>query len=116
MGAYSRWALIRGWALINFHNFHQVVSLFCTQKSENNKTGSCCKAEFYLFIERFFKILRHLGLRRSLSLSLRSVSKLSGTSPVYFSFLRGRGWALINFSNIKGGRLFEMGAYLKLGA
>ena len=27
-----------------------------------------------------------------------------------------RGWALINFSYLKGGRLFEVGAYLRLGA
>ena len=43
----------------------------------------CPKAEFYLFIERFFKILRNLSLRGSLSLSLRSISKLSGT-PDFF--------------------------------
>ena len=27
-----------------------------------------------------------------------------------------RGWALINFSYLKGGRLFEVGAYSRLGA
>ena len=27
-----------------------------------------------------------------------------------------RGWALINFSYLQGGRLFEVGAYSRLGA
>ena len=27
-----------------------------------------------------------------------------------------RGWALINFTYLKGGRLFEVGAYSRLGA
>ena len=27
-----------------------------------------------------------------------------------------RGWALINFSYLKGGHLFEVGAYSRLGA
>ena len=31
-------------------------------------------------------------------------------------FLGGFGWALINFSYLKGGRLFEVGAYSRLGA
>ena len=31
-------------------------------------------------------------------------------------FYWGVGWALINFNYLKGGRLFEVGAYLRLGA
>ena len=98
--------------LLNFHNFHHVASLFCThhppppfplakkqtkKKTNKNKNPEvhCSKAEFYLFMERVFKILRNVGLRESHSLSLRSTSKLSGTPLVYFSFLRGRGWVLI---------------------
>ena len=42
------WALIRGWALrvLNFHNFQQVISLFCNKTINNNKTWRCTKAEF----------------------------------------------------------------------
>ena len=41
VGAFSRWALIRGWALIKFSPFSAiVVSLFC------NKTQRCNKARF----------------------------------------------------------------------
>ena len=48
------------------------------------------------------------------------MSKLSGTPFVHFSFLEVewaliRGLALINFSCLQGGRLFEVGAYLRLG-
>ena len=35
MGTYWRWALIRGWRLLNFHHFGQVESLFC-KKTINN--------------------------------------------------------------------------------
>ena len=72
--------------LLNFHNFHQVASLFCTQKITKRDVvpeNFTCS----LKIERFYKILRNLDLRGSLSLSPRSVNKLSGTPLVYFSFL-----------------------------
>ena len=40
VGAYSRWALIRGWALIKFSPFSaSVVCLFCNKTiNGNNKT------------------------------------------------------------------------------
>ena len=44
VGAYSRWALIRGGRLfeagrlLNFHHFRQVVSLFCNKTINNKKT------------------------------------------------------------------------------
>ena len=43
VGAYSRWALIRGWALIKFSLFSaSVVCLFCNKsKKGNNKTRRC---------------------------------------------------------------------------
>ena len=46
MGAYSRWALTRGWALIKFSPFSaSVVSLFCNKTiNGNNKTRRCNKA------------------------------------------------------------------------
>ena len=37
VGAYSRWALIRGWALIKFSPFSAVVSLFCNKTINNKK-------------------------------------------------------------------------------
>ena len=44
VGAYSRWALIRGGRLfeagrlLNFRHFQQVISLFCNKTINNNKT------------------------------------------------------------------------------
>ena len=48
MGAYSRWALIRGWALIKFSPFSTiVVCIFCKKTvNGNNKTRRCNKARF----------------------------------------------------------------------
>ena len=48
VGAYSRWALIRGWALIKFSPFSaSVVCLFCNKTiNGNNKTRRCNKASF----------------------------------------------------------------------
>ena len=47
-GAYSRWALIRGWALIKFSPFStSVVCIFCNKTvNGNNKTRGCNKATF----------------------------------------------------------------------
>ena len=48
VGAYSRWALIRGWALIKFSTFSaSVVCLFCNKTiNGKNKTRRCNKARF----------------------------------------------------------------------
>ena len=48
MGAYSRWALIRGWALIKFSTFSvRAVCLFCNKTiNGNNKTRRFNKARF----------------------------------------------------------------------
>ena len=48
MGAYSRWALIRGWALIKFSPFStSVVCIFCNKTvNGNNKTRRCNNAMF----------------------------------------------------------------------
>ena len=48
VGAYSRWALIRGWALIKFSAFSaSVVCLFCNKSiNGNDKTRRCNKARF----------------------------------------------------------------------
>ena len=48
MGAYSRWALIRGWALIKFSPFSRSVTcIFCNKTvNGNNKTRRCNKARF----------------------------------------------------------------------
>ena len=54
VGGYSRWALIRGWALIKFSSFSaSVVCLFCTKTiNGNNKTRRCNKARFLLASRR----------------------------------------------------------------
>ena len=81
-------------------------------------------------IESFFKILRKLGIRRSLlvalsqfhriSLSLRSISELSGATSSLCTSFKGwaliRGWALINFSYLQDGRLFEVGRLNRINA
>ena len=48
VGAYSRWALIRGWALIKFSAFSAcVLCLFCDKTiNGNNKTRRCNKSRF----------------------------------------------------------------------
>ena len=48
VGAYSGWALIRGWALIKFSPFSaSVVCLFCNKTiNGNNKTRRCNKVRF----------------------------------------------------------------------
>ena len=48
VGAYSRWALIRGWALIKFSSFSaSEVCLFCNKTiNANNKTRGSNKARF----------------------------------------------------------------------
>ena len=66
-----------------------------------------------------------------MSLSLRSISEIPGVASscahqfFYFVSFGGggggvwaliRGWALINFSYLQGGRLFEVGAYSRLSA
>ena len=85
MDAYSRWALIRGWALITFSPF----------------SVSNLKWNFVFGVP-----LSEVG-------SLKSI--LCGWSGVVWWALI-RGWALINFFYLQGGRLFEVGAYSRLGA
>ena len=48
MGAYSRWVLIRGWALIKFSPFlRSATCIFCNKTvNGNNKTRRCNKARF----------------------------------------------------------------------
>ena len=48
VGAYSRWALIRGWALIKFSTFSASVGcVFCNKTiNGNKKTRRCNKARF----------------------------------------------------------------------
>ena len=50
VGAYSRWALILGWARIKFSSFSaSVLCLFCNKTiNGNNKTRRCNKARFLL--------------------------------------------------------------------
>ena len=75
-------------------------------------------------IESFFKILRKLGHRGSIlvvlsqlhltSLSLRSISELSGAaSSCEHQFFSGHGGLSGRF--FEAGRLFEVGAYSRLG-
>ena len=49
MGAYSRWMLVRGWALIKFSPFSaSVVCLFCNKKINGNNKKRRCNNLSYL--------------------------------------------------------------------
>ena len=89
MGACSRWALIRGWALFKFSTFlASVVYLFCNKTiNGNNKTRRCNKA-------------------RSLQNTLSSGKSLIST----YSIFEGRG------EGGGGGGLFEAGRFLTFSA
>ena len=81
VGAYSRWALIRGWALIKFLPFStSVVCIFCNKTvNGNNKTRRCKKARF---------------LQNVLKNTLSSAKSLISTYS-FFWVEGGSGWAFI---------------------
>ena len=102
MGANSRWALTRGWALIKFSPFSaSVVCSFCNKTiNGNNKTRRCNKARF---------LQNTLKKTPSSGKSLISTYLIfgGGVGVVAYLSLSGsgrdvgwaliRGWALINF-------------------
>ena len=114
MGAYARWVLIRGWALIKFAPFSaSVVCLFCNNTiNGNNKTRRCNK-------ERF--------LQNTLKKTPSPGKSLISTYLMFFR-LEGpeRGWGrgLGAYLSLRlggarpggGGRLFEVGANSRLDA
>ena len=113
MGAYSRWALIRGWALIKFPLFSaSVVCLFCkNQKKGNNKTRRSDKASSVKYSEENSASGKSListysfllgGRGKGLGLVVGAYLSLSGT---------GRGWALIRGWGLLTFSAFRMGAY-----
>ena len=96
MGVYSRWALMRGWALIKFSPFStSVVCIFWKKTvSGNNKSRRCNKAS------RFCKTLwRKLRLRGSLKLVL--IPFLGGSGKGVGAYLslsesgREVGWVVV---------------------
>ena len=93
MGACSRWALIRGWALFKFSTFlASVVYLFCNKTiNGNNKTRRCNKAR---------------SLQNTLKKTPSSVKYLIST----YSIFEGRG------EGEGGGGLFEAGRFLTFSA
>ena len=102
VGAYSRWPLIRGWALIKFSPFSTSdVCLFCNKTiNANNKTGRSNKARF---------LLNTLKKTPSSGKSLIRIYSLKWV---------GWGWALIWvwLGEGGGGRLFEAGRLLTFSA
>ena len=102
VGAYSKWALIRGWALIKFSPFSESeVSLFCNKTiNANDKTRRSNKARF---------LLNTLKKTPSSGKSLIRIYSLKWV---------GWGWALIWVWLVGGGggRLFEAGRLLTLSA
>ena len=115
VGVYARWVLIRGWALIKISA--SVVCLFCRKTiNGNNKMQRRNKARF----------LSHQKKTPSLRSLLLVVIQFFGgweregggvRVGAYLSLSeRRRGWALINFFCLQDGRLFKVGANLRLGA
>ena len=110
MGAYSRWVLIRGWALIKFSPFStSVVCIFCKKTvSSNNKTERCNKTRFL-----------QNTLKKTLSSGKSQISTYS-----FFGGGSGKGvGAYLSLSGIErevgwggGGRLFEAGRPLTFSA
>ena len=102
VGAYSRWALIRGWALNKFSLFSaSEVCLFCNKAiNVNNKTWRSNKASFL-----------YNTLKKTPS---------SGKCLIRIYSLKwvGWGWALISvwLGGGGGGRLFEAGRLLTFSA
>ena len=96
-GAYSRWALIRGWAPFSA----SVVCLFCNKTiNANNKTQRSNKARFLCKI--VWRKLRPWGSLFSFNLIVTQVGGVG--VGAYLSLIgRKRGW---------GGRLFEAGRLL----
>ena len=96
VGAYSRWAFIRGWALIKFSPFSESeVCLFCNKTiNANDKTRRSNKAGFCKIL---WRKLRPLG---SLLLECLHSSGWGGGERLFWVWLR------------RGG----VGAYSRLGA
>ena len=109
MGAYLRWVLIQGWALIKFSPFStSVVCIFCKKTvNGNNKTRRCNKV---IFLQNTLKktlssgksqistysfFLGGSGKGVSAYLSLSGSGREVGWGGVGVALIRG--WAPINF-------------------
>ena len=108
MGAYSRWALIRGWALIKFSPFSRSVTcIFCNKTvNGNNKTRRFNKARF---LQNTLKKTPSSGESVISTYSFLGGSRCKGMGAYFSLSGSGRGWG-------RGGRLltfsaFRMGAY-----
>ena len=102
VGANSRWALIRGWALIKFSTFSaRVVCLFCNKTiTGNNKTRRGNKARFLLNTLKktpsWGSLLLVLIQFWGVGVGLVAYLSLSGSvREVGWALIRG--WALITF-------------------
>ena len=82
MGAYSSWALIRGWALNKFSPIStSVVCIFCKKTvNGNNKTRRCNKARF---------------LQNTLKKTPSSGKSLIIVLILFSGVVAGKEWALI---------------------
>ena len=102
VGAYSRWALLRGWALIKFSLFSaSEVCLFCNKTiNANNKTRRSNKARF------LYDTLKKTPSSGKSLIRIYSLNRGGWGWPLIWVWLGGGG----------GGRLFEVGANSRLGA
>ena len=100
-GAYSRWALIRGWALIKFSSFSaSEVCLFCNKTmNDNSKTRRSNKARSAVKYSKENSVLGEVSYQNLFT----QVGGVGVSASAYLSLIgrrRGlaliRGWALIN--------------------
>ena len=108
MGAFSRWALIRGWALIKFSPFSRSVTcIFCNKTvNGNNKTRRYNKARF---LQNPLKKTPSSGKSVISTYSFLGGGRCNGVGAYFSLSGSGRGWG-------RGRRLFEAGCLLTFSA
>ena len=93
MGAYSRWALIRGWALIKFSPISaSVVCLFCCKAiNANNKTPRSNKARFSIKYSQEKSVLEEVSYLYLLNFNFNLiVTQVGGVGVGTYLSLIGR--------------------------
>ena len=91
VGAYSRWALIRGWALIKFSPFSRSVTcIFCNKTvNGNDKTRRFNKARF---LQNTLKITPSSGKCVISTYSFLRGGRYKGVGAYFSLSGSGRGW------------------------
>ena len=123
VGAYSRWALIWGWALIKFSAFStSVVCLFCNKTiNSNNKTRRCNKVRFlWNTLKKTPSSGKSLISTYSILGGWGGAGRLfefeweweGGGEGTYSRWALIRGWALIRINTVCGNQPRSQGSLL----